>query len=86
MVKTTLQNELLMTGVSALQYIILLLSMALLIGADFYTKRHDTLMPEIIIKTGEIRRNICFITMAVLILVFGMYGDQEIRNFIYMKF
>ncbi len=85
-VKTTLQNEFLMTGVSALQYIILLLSMALLIGADFYTKRHDTLIPEIIIKTGEIRRNICFITMAVLILVFGMYGDQEIRNFIYMKF
>ena len=85
-IKTTFQKELLMTEVSAFQYIILLLSMTVLTGVDYYSNRYDTLMPEIIIKTGEIRRNICFVIMAVIILVFGMYGDQEIRNFIYMKF
>ena len=79
-------DELMMTGVSLVQVVILLLAVGILAGCDLYTHRKETLLPEVLIKTGEIKRNICLLVMAVVILVFGVYGDQEIRNFIYMDF
>ena len=85
-VNTAFMDELMMTGVSLVQVVILLLAVGILAGCDLYTHRKETLLPEVLIKTGEIKRNICLLVMAVVILVFGVYGDQEIRNFIYMDF
>lgn len=73
-------------GFEMLQICILLISVLILFAADLISYRKETLVPEIIIKTGEIRRDTVFLILAVCVLIFGVYGDSSIGTFIYMNF
>lgn len=85
-VKSSLTEEIANTGSSVLEVLILFLSIALLIVCDYLAHRKKTVVPDLIIKTGEIRRNIVFLFCSVVILIFGLYGNQEVKDFIYMRF
>ncbi len=71
---------------SGIQTVILLTVTAILFIADLISCRKETLVPEIIINTGEIRRDTAFLLLAVTVLIFGVYGDSTIGTFIYMNF
>ena len=73
-------------GFSGIQTGILLTMTAILFIADLISFRKETLVPEIIIKTGEIKRDTVFLLLAVIVLIFGVYGDSTIGTFIYMNF
>ena len=73
-------------GSSKTQLIILIVSLVILIAAEIFSYRKGTLIPGILEKTGEIRRDTVFLVLAVIILIFGVYGDPGIGKFIYMNF
>ncbi len=73
-------------GSSKIQFFILLISIAILIIADILSYRKKTLIPGIMAETGEIRRDTAFLILAVVILIFGVYGDPGVGDFIYMGF
>lgn len=73
-------------GFAGIQTGILLTVTAILFITDLISYRKKTLVPEIMIETGEIRRDTVFLLLAVTVLIFGVYGDSTIGTFIYMNF
>lgn len=73
-------------GTTPLELIILGLALAVLFIGDLIAFRKKTLVPDMMIHTGEIRRDLCFVLLTVIILIFGIYGNMEVKNFIYMEF
>ncbi len=74
------------TGMSGVQLIILALSVITVFICDLIASGRKTIMPEILIKLPELKRGITFVMLAVIILVFGMYGNHEVKGFIYGGF
>ncbi len=73
-------------GVSNKQIVILLAATLILFLSDLLCRLKDKLIPEILIATGEIRRDTVFLFLAVCVLILGIYGDKSIGTFIYMNF
>lgn len=73
-------------GTTPLELIILGLALAVLFISDRIAYRKKTLVPDMMIRTGEIRRDLCLVLLSVVVLIFGIYGNLEVKNFIYMEF
>lgn len=73
-------------GTTPLQLIILALAIAVVFFCDLIAYRGKTLVPDIMIQAVEIKRDVYFLLLAVVILVFGVYGNMAVKDFIYMEF
>ncbi len=73
-------------GCTTVQISILLIAVLVLFAADLISYRKRTIMPELIINMGEIKRDTVYLILAVSVLIFGVYGDRSIGTFIYMNF
>ncbi len=82
----SLQQEIERAGTTPLQLLILGISICVLFFCDLKAYRCKTVVPKLMIESREAVRDACFLILAVVILVFGVYGNQEVRNFIYMEF
>ena len=85
-INQSFEYEIIKTGSTPLQMTILLIGIAVVFVADLAAYRRRTLVPEMFINTGEIRRNMGFLIFTVAFLIFGIYGNEDVKSFIYMNF
>ncbi len=79
-------DEIIKAGTNILQLIILVISVTVVFVCDFFASKKRSVPPEMMLKVGEVKRYTCFLLLAVITLIFGMYGNQEIKGFIYEAF
>ncbi|MCR5107804.1 MAG: MBOAT family protein, partial [Lachnospiraceae bacterium] len=72
--------------IGSIEIHIAIVSMIILFIADYMAASKKTDVPELICNTGEIKRDMVFVFISVIVLIFGKYGETDIGKFIYMAF
>lgn len=85
-VNQSIEYEIEKTGSSPLQVIILLIALVILVLYDTAAHKKNSTVPEILIEASELKRDASFMFLAVIVLIFGIYGNAEVKDFIYMNF
>ncbi|MCR4922706.1 MAG: hypothetical protein K5931_01725 [Lachnospiraceae bacterium] len=65
---------------------IFIIALIILIFADIRARSKESQVADLICKTGEVRRDLIFLIMTLIILIFGQYGETDVGKFIYMDF
>ena len=73
-------------GTGKLQVIILMLAILAVFVCDLIASKDNSITPERLIKAGELKSDTCFVILATVTLIFGVYGDQAVKGFIYGGF
>ncbi len=81
-----LKDNIALMEIGSIEIYIFIIAMLILIIADAMARSKGSDVAQLICDTGEIRRDLVFVLVAVIILVFGIYGETNAGKFIYMDF
>lgn len=84
--RLTFEETLIKAGTDGLQLCILTASVLAVFVLDLAASKKKSVTPELLMETGEVKRDLAFVLLTVIILIFGIYGNLEVKEFIYKDF